>query len=82
MFMSQRVQKARDNETELWHKYRTIMEVLQVSDAQGIRVPELEKKAQAAQQAWLEAAKEYVKVFWEERGMPRDQETEKTEVTV
>lgn len=50
MFMSQRVTQARDKETEKWHKYRKVMEVLQVSDAQGIRLPELEKKAQKAQQ--------------------------------
>lgn len=79
MFMSQRVTQAIDKETEKWHKYRKVMEVLQVSDAQGIRLPELEKKAQKAQQEWLEAAQDYARIFWEERcGIPHDQETEVT----
>lgn len=77
--MSQRVTQAIDKETEKWHKYRKVMEVLQVSDAQGIRLPELEKKAQKAQQEWLEAAQDYARIFWEERcGIPHDQETEVT----
>lgn len=76
MFHAQRVTEAWHREEEKFVAYRKLMDVLMQSDARGIRIKELEQKTQAAQQEWLEAIREYVRIFWEERGMPCDRKEE------
>lgn len=78
MYQARRVTEAWQREEEKFTAYRNLMDVLTQSDARGIRIKELEQKTQAAQQEWLEAMREYVRIFWEERGMPCDQKAGNT----
>lgn len=72
MFQARRVTEAWQREEEKFAEYKKLMDLLVQSDAEGIRVQELEQKTQKAHLEWLKAAQEYVRIFWEERGMPCD----------